>query len=249
MSDKLSGNFAILSSTYTNTKLGTTVGGDLGYTTGPVVVPNISGNIHVADAVSSLAGTAQGAATSYANSQVCTTNLGTTVDLSQVNGGVYTPGVYCTTGAASIGAGGITLSGNGIYIFKIGGALTTVENSVVTLNGAQSSTVSWVPTGATTLGANSKFAGIILDASGVTINKNVDMTGRVLAFGGTVSTDADIIVVPSYAMSDAISGPLYATGDTTVPEFGAIASLILVIAVASIIAVSARTRLGIMPKH
>src|SRR5579864_6819218 len=369
-------NFGILASTYTNTSPGTLIAGDLGYTTGPVLVPSISGSTHVADSAYSQAGTAQSTATSFANSQVCTTNLGTTVDLSLVQGGVYTPGVYCTTGAASIGASGITLSGDGIYIFKINGALTTVANSVVTLNGAQASNISWVPTGATTLGANTKFAGIILDASGVTMGDNVMMTGRVLAFGGTVSTNADIITVPSYAMADTTSGnlpctvtfptgtidlgsnvqypakvyppgvycidgianigsgpitltgngnhifkingalnqaantdvilvdgaqvssviwvptgpitiganshligtvngapitigansdingigpvktmadsmspPLYATGDTTVPEFGAIAAMILLIGIVSIIAISAKTGLRLVPKY
>jgi len=200
-----SSNFSILASTYTNTSPGTSIAGDLGYTTGPAMAPTVNGIIHTADSAYSQAGTAQNTAISSANSQACTTNLGTSVDLSLVQGGVYTPGVYCTTGAASIGAGGITLSGNGNYIFKIDGALTTVANSAVNLNGAQASSVSWVPTGATTLGANSNFAGTILDASGVTISSNVSITGRVLAFGGTVSTDADTITVPSYAMSDAIS--------------------------------------------
>src|SRR5579864_7916686 len=204
-------NFGILASTYTNTSPGTLIAGDLGYTTGPVLVPSISGSTHVADSAYSQAGTAQSTATSFANSQVCTTNLGTSVNLSLVHGGVYTPGVYCITGAASIGPSGITLSGDGIYIFKIGGALTTAANSVVTLNGAQASDVSWVPTQATTLGANTQFAGIILDASGVTMSSNVSMTGRVLAFGGTVSTNADIITVPSYAMADTTSGNLPCT--------------------------------------
>ena len=201
-----SGNFAILSSTYTNTSPGTSISGDVGYTTAPAVAATVTGIIHVADSTYSQAGTAQNAVTSSANSQVCTTNLGTSVDLSLVQGGVYTPGVYCTTGAASIGTGGITLSGNGNYIFKIDGALTTVANSAVRLSSAQASSVSWVPTAATTLGANSNFAGTILDAAGVTIGNGVSITGRVLAFGGTVSTDSDTITVPSYAMSDAISG-------------------------------------------
>jgi predicted secreted protein with PEFG-CTERM motif len=211
MADATSGNFAILSSTYVNTTPGTSISGDLGFTTGPAVPAIIDGIVHVADSVYQQAGTAQNAETSTANSQVCTVNLGTSVDLSLVQGGAYTPGVYCTTGAASIGAGGITLTGNGIYIFKIDGALTTVENSAVTLNGAQASDVSWVPTGATTLGANSNFAGIILDASGVTMSNNVSMTGRVLAFGGTVSTSDDTITVPSYAMADTLAGNLSCT--------------------------------------
>ncbi len=171
-------NFAVLASTYTNTAAGTVITGDIGYTTGPKVVPTISGSTHMADSVYSQAGLAQNAATSSAKSQACTTNLGTTVNLSLVNGGVYTPGVYCTTGAASIGTAGITLSGNGIYIFKINGALTTVSKSNVMLtNGAQASDISWVPTQATTLGANSNFAGTILDASGVTISNGVSITG------------------------------------------------------------------------
>ncbi|HET7337706.1 MAG TPA: hypothetical protein VFJ23_07430, partial [Candidatus Nitrosotalea sp.] len=106
-------NFGILASTYTNTSPGTSIAGDLGYTSGPQVVPSISGSTHVADTVYSQAGIAQNAAIASANSEVCTENLGTSVDLSLVHGGVYTPGIYCTTGAASIGAGGITLSGNG----------------------------------------------------------------------------------------------------------------------------------------
>ena len=39
--------------------------------------------------------------------------------------GVYTSGVYCINGGASIGTAGITLSGNGYHIFKINGALTS----------------------------------------------------------------------------------------------------------------------------
>src|SRR5579864_9237283 len=204
-------NFGILASTYTNTSPGTLIAGDLGYTSGPQVVPSISGSTHVADSAYSQAGIAQNTASSFANSQVCTTNLGTSVDLSLVQGGVYTPGVYCTTGAASIGASGITLSGDGIYIFKINGALTTVATSIVNLNGAQASNISWVPTGATTLGANTQFAGIILDAAGVTMSSNVDLIGRVLAFGGTVSTNTDTITVPSYAMADMTSGNMPCT--------------------------------------
>ncbi|HVB66063.1 MAG TPA: ice-binding family protein, partial [Candidatus Acidoferrales bacterium] len=142
----ISNNFGVLASTYANTSPGTYIVGNLGYTTGPALAPTVNGIIYTAGGIYSQAGSdsytthssigiihtagdmysqagiTQNTATSSANSQACTTNLGTIVDLSTVQGGVYTPGVYCTTGAASIGAGGITLSGNGIYIFKIGGA-------------------------------------------------------------------------------------------------------------------------------
>ncbi|HET7337316.1 MAG TPA: hypothetical protein VFJ23_05435, partial [Candidatus Nitrosotalea sp.] len=112
-------NFGILASTYTNTSSETSITGDVGYTTGPAIPAIVDGVIHKSDSMYSQAGTAQNTATSLANSQVCTENLGTSVDLSLVRGGVYTPGVYCTTGDTSIGIDGIILSGNGIYIFKI----------------------------------------------------------------------------------------------------------------------------------
>jgi hypothetical protein len=108
--------------------------------------------------------------------------------------------VYCTTAAsaASIGAAGITLSGAGTYIFRIDGALTTVANSVVTLaGGASTCDVFWTPTGATTLGANSTFAGTDIDDAGITIGSTVTWTGRALAFGGTVSTDVDTMTAPT----------------------------------------------------
>ena len=44
----MAATFGILSSTYTNTVAGTTINGDLGYTTGPAVVPTVNGTTHVA---------------------------------------------------------------------------------------------------------------------------------------------------------------------------------------------------------
>jgi hypothetical protein len=199
-------SFGILSSTYTNTVGGTTISGDLGYTTGPAVAPTVNGTTYSPpDSKYSTAGTDQGAALANLNSQPCTHTfpagaVDLATDTSHGTIGVYEPGVYCTTAssAASIGSGGITLTGGGTYIFRINGALTTVANSVVTLaGGASACDVFWTPTGATTLGANSTFAGTNIDDAGITIGSTVTWTGRALSFGGTVSTDTDTINVPS----------------------------------------------------
>ncbi|MHB9161585.1 MAG: ice-binding family protein, partial [Nitrosotalea sp.] len=217
--------FGILASTYTNSA-STSITGNLGYTTGPAVNPVVSGSTFVApNSTYSQAGTDQNTAISVANSLACTSNLGSTVDLSSdtIHGsiGVYAPGVYCTTGATSTGTG-ITLTGNGDHIFKIGGSLNTVAGTSINLSGgALANDVYWVPVGATTLGATSNFTGNILDATGVTIGTTVTMTGRVLAFGGTITTTADTITVPSVApvtlVSIAITHPAtklsYTVGD------------------------------------
>lgn len=198
-------SFGILSSTYTNTVGGTTINGDLGYTTGPASAPTVNGTIYSPPSSKySTVGTDQTAALASLAAQPCTHTfpagaVDLATDTSHGTIGVYTPGVYCTTAssAASIGAGGITLSGSGTYIFRIDGALTTVANSVVTIAGASSCDVFWTPTGATTLGANSTFVGTDIDAAGITIGSTVNWTGRALSFGGTVSTTTDTINVPS----------------------------------------------------
>jgi hypothetical protein len=100
----------------------------------------------------------------------------------------------------------VTLNGAGVYIFRPGGALNTGANSKVVLaGGACASDVFWAPVGAVTLGANAAlsatptFVGNILDAAGITIGHFANLTGRALAFGGTVTTDANTITVPSCA--------------------------------------------------
>jgi len=147
------------------------------------------------------AGIDQGTASTTVGANVCTYTfpagaVDLATDTSHGSIGVYTPGVYCTaaSSAASIGTAGITLSGPGTYIFKIFGALTTVANSAVKVaNGASSCDIFWLPTAATTLGANTTFIGTDIDAAGITVGNTTTWTGRALAFGGTVTTDTDTI--------------------------------------------------------
>lgn len=199
----LANSFGILASTYTNTAAGTTINGDLGFTTGPATPPTVTGTTHMADITYSQAGIDQATALSALASQPCTFTfapgaIDLAIDTTHGPIGVYTPGVYCITGAASVGTAGITLSGGGTYIFRMTGALTTVANSSVTLaDGAAACDVWWTPAAATTLGANSTFAGTDIDDSGITIGSTVTWTGRALGFGGTVSTDTDTITVPA----------------------------------------------------
>lgn len=175
---------------------GTTINGDLGYTTGPAVAPTVSGTTHVADSTYTQAGTDQGSALSTLNAQTCDFSFGSATDLSLLSQPL-TAGVYCVTGAMSIGTGGITL-GSGTYIFRSTGALNTVANSII--SGGTPCDIFWTPGGATTLGANSTFKGTDIDDSGITIGSTVTWNGRALAFGGTISTDTDTITVPTCSL-------------------------------------------------
>ncbi len=198
-------SYGILASTFTNTSAGTTVSGDIGYTTGPAVPPGGSQTHVGSSAPYATAGTDQGSALSTLDSQSCTFSfaagaINLSTDTTHGAIGVYTPGVYCSSGAMDVG-GSLTLNGSGTYIFRPVGALTSTAGASVTLSGGSACDVFWTPSGATTLAANTTFVGTVIDNAGITIGANTTWNGRALAFGGTVTTDTDTISVPSCGTS------------------------------------------------
>lgn len=218
----MANSFTILSGTYSNTTPGTTINGDLGYTTPPVTAPTVNGKTYIADATYNQAGIDQGTALSNLDSQPCTFSfapgaIDLATDTTHGTVGVYDPGVYCISGAASIGGGStITLTGTGTYIFRMTGALSTTANSIVAVaSGASACSVYWTPGAATTLGANSTFGGTVIDASGITIGNQVVWTGRALAFGGTVTTDSDTISSTACAGTTAATAKVSTAAATT----------------------------------
>lgn len=195
--------YAVLADTYTNTAAGTTINGDIGFTTGPAVVP---GGVHTnygAAAPYATAGIDQGNALTALAAQPCTFTfapgpIDLSTDITHGPVGVYTPGVYCSTGAMDV-SGPLTLSGSGTYIFRPDGALTSTAGAVVSLADASACDIFWTPTAATTLAANTTFFGTVIDDAGITVGANTTWTGRALAFGGTVTTDTDTITAPTCA--------------------------------------------------
>lgn len=195
-------SYAVLSGTYTNVAVGTTISGDVGFTTAPAMVP---AGIHInygAGAPTPAARIDGGTALLALDTQLCTFNfapgaIDLSTDVTHGPVGVYTPGVYCSTGAMNISAG-MTLTGGGTYIFRPVGALTTTVGSIITLLGASACDVFWTPTAATTLAANTTFFGTIIDnANAITLGANTIWTGRALSLGaGTVTTDTNTITVP-----------------------------------------------------
>lgn len=202
--------YGVLSSTFTRNVGVTAIVGDLGYTTLSGSGTNtVSGS--TATPATAQSGTDQATVLSALSLQPCTfTFAAGPIDLASdiTHGpvGVYTPGVYCSTGAMDIGGGGtITLTGTGTYIFRPVGALNSTANSIVALSGASACDVFWTPTQATTLGANSTFIGTIIDDAGITVGSNVSWIGRALAFGGTVTTDTANITVPVCSTTAAVA--------------------------------------------
>ncbi len=191
------GTYGVLSSTFTRSAGITAITGDAGYTTlsGPGTHTVTGANFQPAPPQ---AGLDQAAALANLNGQACV-SLGTgavALDAIDIGGGPgnYTPGCYSSGGAMNITVGTtVNLNGVGTYIFRPNGAITTGANSIVALNGASACDVFWTPTGAATLGATSAFEGTVIAAAGITVGTTVTWNGRALAFGGTVTTDTDVI--------------------------------------------------------
>src|SRR6185312_5292131 len=205
------GNYGILASTFTNAATGVSVAGDVGYITSPAVAAQVNGTIFVNNGTYSQAGTDQGTALSTLSGLSCTQSFGAATDLATTNStnrtlGQYEPGVYCITGAQSIGTAGITLNGSGTYVFRSTGALNTVANShMMLVKGANASDIFWTPD-VTTLGANSNFTGTVIDPAGITMGTDVTWLGRALAFGNTVTATAnDKITVPGFVSQVTLS--------------------------------------------
>lgn len=196
--------YAIVSGTFTNTSAGTTVDGDVCFTTGPDIDAAVSGLEQTPCPAQT--GTDQNDARAALDAQSCT-SIGAAVALDQISiaagpPGEFPPGCYSSTGAMSITTGAtVTLSGDGVYIFRPGGALNPAAlSSVVTAGGACSDNVFWTPAGGTTIGANAAFVGNVFrgtaDGLSITLGDSASLDGRALAFGSTVTTDNNVIAVP-----------------------------------------------------
>ena len=205
--------YGVVSSTFTNSNTApqTIINGDVCFTTGPVTPPQTITGATVTPCPPAT-GTDQGLAAANLNGQPCTSLGAGAIALDSVivganPPGTIPPGCYSSGGAMNVTLSTtVTLNGAGVYIFRPGGALNSGANSSIILaGGACASDVFWAPVGATTLGANAAqslsptFVGNVLDAAGITIGHFANLTGRALAFGGTVTTDANTITVPTCA--------------------------------------------------
>ncbi len=212
--------YGVVSSTFTNSNTApqTIINGAVCFTTGPVTPPlTITGG--TVTPCPPATGLDQGFALANLNGQPCTSLGASAIALDSVvigsnPPGTIPPGCYSSGGAMNVTLSTtVTLNGAGVYVFRPGGALNTGANSrVVLAGGACASDVFWAPVGATTLGANAAlsltptFVGNILDAAGITIGHFANLTGRALAFGGTVTTDANTITIPSCTTASVAGG-------------------------------------------
>jgi hypothetical protein len=233
------GTFAVLGgSTVTNT--GPTVlsgtatnPGNVGLSPGsavtgfpPGILTGPGATIHISDAI------AIQAQIDLTNAYNTLAGRPTTANLTGQNlGGLtLTPGVYSFSSSAQL-TGTLTLNGlgnpNSIFIFNIGGPLTTASASVVALiNGAQGGNVFWRVGSSATLGTTTSFAGDILANTSITLNTGARINcGAAWASTGAVTLDTNtialcnLIVGPDGDGTGGTGGTGVTLGPTGVPLF------------------------------
>ena len=165
------------------------IGTQIGAITGFILPTLIAGSIHNADAT-----TAQGLLDlADACLQI---NATTTTDALHLpvfgNGETLFAGVYSMAAAASI-VDTLRLDGQGdpnaIFIFKVGGALTTAAGAtVILINGTSAINVYWKASGAIAMAASTTMTGtMISDVGAVSMGAGGRLEGRLLSATGAVS--------------------------------------------------------------
>ncbi len=192
---------------FTNT-LASVVTGDIGTDNGAFTgfPPGtlLSGEIHVADEASGLAGIAVTNAYNSLNEITCQTPIGATL-VSQTLG----TGIYCNGGAVSL-AGNLVLDGGGdpdaIFIFKIGG-LFSMENatSITLTNGASFENVYWQVAGAFNMAVGAAFSGTMIAHDAISLLDGASIIGRGLSVAGAISLSNNIVTLPSTALPVTLS--------------------------------------------
>ena len=173
---------------------------------------SVTGVKHTADAVALQAKNDLVTAYTDAAKAPTTSNL-TGKNLGGKN---LTPGVYTFSSSAQL-TGSLTLSGNGVFIFRIGSTLTTASNSVVLLrNGAQACAVYWQVGSSATLGSATQFQGNLMALTSITMVTGANiLKGRALARNGALTLDSNRITPPSGACTVS-SVPVPGTGAASV---------------------------------
>lgn len=190
-------SFAVLgSSTVTNTG-NTVITGNLGINPGTAITGfppgTVIGTTYASGPVVTQAHADAVTAYGTLTSATCTTNEPTVAD---IGGQTLSPGVYCFPSSAAI-TGTLTLSGNGVYIFKIGSTLVTAagNSNVVLANGATANNVFWAVGSSATLGTGSVLKGTVIAYSSITSTTNAAVDGRLIALNGAVTLDTNKITV------------------------------------------------------
>ncbi|MFV8376162.1 ice-binding protein [Flavobacterium sp. LB1P71] len=194
----IAGDFAILSKTGITDVYKSTITGDIGSSpiTGAAILvrcTEVVGTIYTVDAAGPLPCSVTNATrlttaigdmqTAYTDAAGRTNPDFLNLGAGNIGGKTLTPGLYKWTSALNIPTD-ITISGNptDVFIFQVAGTLKLSSAVRMTLTGGvQSKNIFWVVSDAVTCGTTSHFEGNILGMTGINLQTEATINGRLLA--------------------------------------------------------------------
>lgn len=190
------GAFSNIGATNITGDIGTNAGALSGFPPGIV-----AGTIHsVPDATTAQAATDVINAYSSLTANTCGTDIG-----AELGSQLLTQNTYCTIAASTL-TGDLILDGQGnpnaLFIFKIGGKLTTSTSSnIILINSACLCNVYWQINGAVELGVGSVFKGSIIANGSITLLDGSSLDGRGLSIAGAISLNNNTNSLPIELLS------------------------------------------------
>jgi len=187
----VAGSYSVLGHTTVTNTGATTMPGDLGISIGGAPVgfpPGVVGPPGtIRNAADSLAAQNDNTAAFGFIDQGCdVTYPGIFKDLVGEN---LVPGVYCADAFELSGT--LTLSGQGVWIFKSASTLTTSSGASVV--GGDPCNVWWREVSSAALGTNTSLTGNVLALTSITLQTGASLDGRALAQTGAVTLDDNTI--------------------------------------------------------
>ncbi len=193
------------------------VTGNIGTQIGAITLfGNVDGVVNSANAATTLAVTELAALYTELSATPTTVAHGATLGAGEV----LIPGVYQIATAGSL-AGSLTLDAGGdenaLFIFKVGGALSSAAGSEVSLiNNAKACNVFWVAEGAIEMEAGTRMKGTLIANNGaISMHAGGQLEGRMFSTAGDVAINESTARLPLGCDLPTLSGPEAPALETT----------------------------------
>eukprot|EP00798_Chlamydomonas_sp_ICE-L_P024030 gene24030-biopygen18533 len=122
------------------------------------------------------------------------------INVVNIGGVTFTPGLYKTTGALEVSTGTLYLSGKGVYIFQMETTLSmSTGRQMVLADGAEAGDIFWVVGSSATFEANSLVMGTVMAHQSITVKTGASITGRLLAINAAVTMQSNTVAFPADA--------------------------------------------------
>nr|ARM65344.1 ice-binding protein isoform 2 [Chlamydomonas sp. ICE-MDV] len=122
------------------------------------------------------------------------------INVVNIGGVTFTPGLYKTTGALEVSSGTLYLSGKGVYIFQMETTLLLCTGRQMVLSGgAEASDIFWVVGSSATFEVNSVVVGTVMAHQSISVKTGASITGRLFAINAAVTMQSNTVAFPGDA--------------------------------------------------